>query len=66
MDLNFKIHHVFNEKNKLYWSNYFEQDKFSVVEKEGEDDRVQVSKSRSRASSSEGNKDLVIKDAQLQ
>lgn len=63
MDLNFKIHHVFNEKNKLYWSNYFGQDKFSVVEKEGEDDRVQVSKSRSRASSSEGNKDLVIKDA---
>ena len=33
MDLNFKIHHVFNEKNKLYWSNYFGQDKFNSVEK---------------------------------
>ncbi|WP_438424102.1 TonB-dependent receptor [Aquimarina macrocephali] len=38
MDLNFKIHHVFNEKNKLYWSNYFGQDKFHAVEKEAGDD----------------------------
>ncbi|MEW7278164.1 TonB-dependent receptor [Aquimarina sp. 2201CG1-2-11] len=37
MDLNFKIHHVINEKNKLYWSNYFGQDKFSLVEKETND-----------------------------
>ncbi len=33
MDLNFKIHHVFNEKNKLYWSNYFGQDRFTGDEK---------------------------------
>ncbi len=32
-DVNFKIHHVFNEKNKLYWSNYFGQDKFTGDEK---------------------------------
>ncbi len=37
MDLNFKIHHVFNEKNKLYWSNYFGQDKFRLDEKEAND-----------------------------
>ncbi|WP_282081344.1 TonB-dependent receptor [Aquimarina algiphila] len=38
MDLNFKIHHVFNEKNKLYWSNYFGQDRFNAVDKfEGDD-----------------------------
>lgn len=28
MDLNFKIHHIFNDKNKLYWSNYFGRDAF--------------------------------------
>ncbi len=38
MDLNFKIHHVFNEKNKIYWSNYFGQDKFSSRDKESGDD----------------------------
>ncbi|PKV51801.1 TonB-dependent receptor-like protein [Aquimarina sp. MAR_2010_214] len=38
MDLNFKIHHVFNEKNKLYWSNYFGQDKFKAVNKEERND----------------------------
>lgn len=27
-DLNLKFHHVFNEKNKLFWSNYFGEDKF--------------------------------------
>ncbi|AXT59051.1 TonB-dependent receptor [Aquimarina sp. AD10] len=43
MDLNFKIHHVFNEKNKLYWSNYFGQDKFSAVDKfEGDDFRTKL------------------------
>lgn len=35
MDINFKIHHIFNEKNKLYWSNYLGQDKFSFVDNEG-------------------------------
>ncbi|MCK8524271.1 TonB-dependent receptor [Aquimarina sp. D1M17] len=33
-DLNFKIHHVFNEKNKLYWSNYFGQDRFTGDERD--------------------------------
>ncbi len=32
-DLNFKVHHVFSEKDKLYWSNYFGQDRFSSIEK---------------------------------
>lgn len=27
-DLNFKIHHVFNDKNKLFWSNYYGEDNF--------------------------------------
>ncbi|MFI8605228.1 TonB-dependent receptor domain-containing protein [Cellulophaga baltica] len=27
-DLNFKIHHVFSSKDKLYWSNYYGKDKF--------------------------------------
>ncbi len=27
-DVNAKYHHVFNDKNKLYWSTYFGQDKF--------------------------------------
>ena len=27
-DLNFKIHHVFSPKDKLYWSNYYGRDKF--------------------------------------
>ena len=27
-DLNFKIHHIFSEKDKLYWSNYYGRDKF--------------------------------------
>jgi hypothetical protein len=42
MDLNFKIHHVFNEKNKLYWSNYFGQDKFSTVDKEIENQKFKT------------------------
>ncbi len=28
-DLNFKIHHVFNDKNKLFWSNYYGRDNLS-------------------------------------
>lgn len=27
-DLNLKLHHVLNQKNKLFWSNYFGEDKF--------------------------------------
>lgn len=27
-DLNFKIHHIFSSKDKLYWSNYYGRDKF--------------------------------------
>ncbi|MBA6313927.1 TonB-dependent receptor [Cellulophaga baltica] len=27
-DLNFKIHHIFSSKDKLYWSNYYGKDKF--------------------------------------
>lgn len=27
-DLNFKVHHVFSPKDKLYWSNYYGRDKF--------------------------------------
>lgn len=30
-DLNFKIHHVFNDKNKLFWSNYYGKDNFSSL-----------------------------------
>lgn len=37
-DLNFKINHVFNENNRLYWSNYFGEDKFF-----GEDEDVDSS-----------------------
>lgn len=31
-DFNFKIHHVFNDKNKLYWSNYYGNDHLSISE----------------------------------
>ncbi|KPM31529.1 TonB-dependent Receptor [Croceitalea dokdonensis DOKDO 023] len=27
-DLNVKVHHIFNDKNRLYWSTYYGQDKF--------------------------------------
>ena len=27
-DLNFKVHHVFSDKDKIYWSNYYGRDKF--------------------------------------
>ncbi|VAW10719.1 TonB-dependent receptor [hydrothermal vent metagenome] len=27
-DLNFKIHHIFSSKDKIYWSNYYGRDKF--------------------------------------
>ncbi len=43
-DLNFKVHHIFNEKNKLYWSNYFGQDKFTGSEEfeEGDDFKTRL------------------------
>ncbi|UZO79881.1 TonB-dependent receptor [Aquimarina sp. ERC-38] len=37
-DFNFKVHHVFNEKDKLYWSTYFGQDKFNGRERTDSDD----------------------------
>ena len=27
-DLNFKVHHIFSPKDKIFWSNYFGRDKF--------------------------------------
>lgn len=32
-DLNFKIHHIFSPKDKIYWSNYFGRDKFYANDK---------------------------------
>jgi len=37
-DLNFKIHHIVNDKNSIYWSNYFGQDKFNSEDKGDSDD----------------------------
>lgn len=31
-DLNLKFHHVFNKKNKLFWSNYFGEDTYAREE----------------------------------
>ncbi|RZS93528.1 TonB-dependent receptor domain-containing protein [Aquimarina brevivitae] len=31
-DLNFKLHHIIDQKNKLFWSNYYGIDKFSIEE----------------------------------
>ncbi|WP_291870816.1 TonB-dependent receptor [Maribacter sp.] len=33
-DLNFKIHHIFSDKDKLYWSNYAGRDKFYSRDKQ--------------------------------
>jgi len=33
-DLNFKIHHIFSPKDKIYWSNYYGRDKFYGENKE--------------------------------
>ncbi|MFS4415142.1 TonB-dependent receptor [Maribacter sp. 2307ULW6-5] len=34
-DLNFKVHHVFSPKDKLYWSTYYGRDKFySILDNE--------------------------------
>ncbi|MEE9364886.1 MAG: TonB-dependent receptor [Cellulophaga sp.] len=35
-DFNFKIHHVFSSKDKLYWSNYLGQDKFYANSKDND------------------------------
>ncbi len=43
-DLNFKVHHIFNEKNKIYWSNYFGRDAFNTSQKEEQfDSRTKLS-----------------------
>ena len=31
-DLNFKIHHIFSPKDKIYWSNYYGRDRFYANE----------------------------------
>ncbi|MUH37207.1 TonB-dependent receptor [Zobellia amurskyensis] len=43
-DFNFKIHHIFSPKDKLYWSNYFGQDKFydNSVYEEGDRDKSRL------------------------
>jgi len=41
-DLNFKINHVFNENNRLYWSNYYGEDKFYSTEREDNGDRFRA------------------------
>jgi hypothetical protein len=35
-DINFKVHHILNNNNKLYWSNYYGEDKFYGNERSGE------------------------------
>lgn len=41
-DLNFKVHHIFSPKDKLYWSNYYGRDKFYA------DDDDQFSRAKTR------------------
>lgn len=42
-DLNFKIHHVFSSKDKIYWSNYYGEDKFySNFQDDITDDRTNL------------------------
>lgn len=42
-DLNFKIHHIFSPKDKLYWSNYYGRDKFySNFKDEFTDEKVRL------------------------
>jgi len=38
-DFNFKIHHVINEKNKLYWSNFYGKDNFYINDNFSPNDR---------------------------
>lgn len=39
-DVNFKIHHIFNDKNKLFWSSYLGQDKFDINFNDSEDEQI--------------------------
>ncbi|CAZ94641.1 TonB-dependent receptor [Zobellia galactanivorans] len=43
-DFNFKIHHIFSPKDKLFWSNYFGQDKFydNSVYEDGDRDKSRL------------------------
>lgn len=42
-DLNFKVHHIFSPKDKLYWSNYYGRDKFYTDSKsQFDEDRVRL------------------------
>ncbi|CAM3314064.1 TonB-dependent receptor [Zobellia roscoffensis] len=43
-DFNFKIHHIFSPKDKLFWSNYFGQDKFydNSVYNDGDKDKSRL------------------------
>ncbi len=42
-DLNFKIHHIFSPKDKIYWSNYYGRDKFySNFEDEISNEKVRL------------------------
>jgi len=38
-DLNFKVHHIFDDNNKLYWSNYYGEDRFHSDNRFGDGDR---------------------------
>lgn len=39
-DINFKIHHVFNKKNKLIWSNYLGTDDFNLIDNSEKEDKT--------------------------
>ena len=42
-DLNFKVHHIFSPKDKIYWSNYYGRDKFySNFKDETTDEKVRL------------------------
>lgn len=42
-DLNFKIHHIFSPKDKLYWSTYYGRDKFySTYKDDFTDEKVRL------------------------
>ncbi|UOY05797.1 TonB-dependent receptor [Muricauda sp. SCSIO 64092] len=42
MDLNFKMHHIFDDDNKLYWSNYYGEDRFFSNERYDDGDRFKA------------------------
>jgi hypothetical protein len=41
-DLNFKVHHIFDQNNRIYWSNYLGEDKFLSNERESNGDRFKA------------------------